>query len=162
MFYGSNFLKFFCRIYYRVRMAYFKVPADDKSQWLWLLILLDRGCPENNIQYKANNLLRFSFGPILLKISEHCRMKQNWKWQKGQFGILRNQLSSDVASKCFNSVPLAPYFMRIFAISQLSIYTISCKCIFGQIEIYVKYLSRFRSNLFLGKCKYECMGMYLT
>ena len=71
-----------------------------------------------------------------------------------------------VALRCFNSVPLAPYFMRICTISKSSIFTISCKCIFGKTEIYVKYWSWFRINLFFGEnvtmnvciCDWQCLN----
>ena len=76
----------------------------------------------------------------------------------------------DVASKCSNSVPLAPYFMSFFTISWLSIFTISCKCIFGKSGIYVKHSSRFRINLFFGEnvtmnvcvCVWQCLNHFRT
>ena len=68
-----------------------------------------------------------------------------------------------VALRCFNSVPLAPYFMRICTISKSSIFTISCKCIFGKTEIYVKLLVLISYKfIFWGKCHYECVCMCLT
>ena len=84
-----------------------------------------------------------------------------------QFSIFVN---FDVAWKCFKSVPLALYFMSVFTNSWLSICTISCKCIFGGNQIYVKYSYRFRINLFFGEnvtmnvcvCAWQCLNHFRT
>ena len=57
-------------------------------------------------------------------------------------------------------------FRSVFTISWLSIFTTSCKCIFGKTGIYVKYWSWFRINLFFGEnvtmnvcvCVWQCLN----
>ena len=62
-----------------------------------------------------------------------------------------------VASKCFNSVPLALYFMRIFPISWFSIFTIWENWNLRKILVSISY-----KFIFWGKCDYECVCMCLT